>query len=280
LFQGFENEAPIDILEGLVHASTLFRLFRILPIILCLSMALLVTVLLVGCGNSSSGTINVVAGNGSAGFSGNGDTAIDAELNNPVSVAVDSSGNFYIADSENNIVRKVIASSGTISTVAGSVLLGYSGDNGPATSAKLNYPSGVAVDSSGNVYIADFGNNVIRKVTASSGVITTLAGNGTQGYSGDKGLATSAMLSTPSGVAVDSSGNLFIADLGNNVIREVAASSGIITTVAGSGMAGYSGDDGPAINATLDDPYGVAIDPSGNLYIADAANNVVREVTH
>ena len=167
------------------------------------------------------------AGNGpaTAGYLGNNVSATSAELNTPFGVAVDSSGNFYIADSLNNVVRKV--SGGTITTVAGqaptsgsAAPAGYSGDNGPATSATLNDPDGVAVDSSGNIYIADTGNNVIRKVST-NGIITTVAGNGTAGYTGDGGVATLAELNAPYGVAVDSSGTLYIADRDNNVVRMV-----------------------------------------------------------
>ena len=162
----------------------------------------------------------------------------------------------------------------TIDTFAGNGTIGYSGDNGPATSAQLNQPWGVAVDAAGNVYIADTVNNRIRKVA--NGVISTVAGNGTLGYSGDDGPATSAQLSWPAGVAVDSAGNLYVADQNNNRIRKV--SNGVITTVAGNGTPGYSGDNGPATSAKLYGPKGVAVDSAGNLYIADTSNQRIRKV--
>jgi sugar lactone lactonase YvrE len=161
-----------------------------------------------------------------------------------------------------------------IATVAGG---GASlGDNGPATSAQLALPDGIAVDSGGNLYVADWGNNRIRKV--SNGVITTVAGTGTRGFGGDNGLATGAQLANPQGVAVDSAGNLYIADFGNASIRKV--SNGIITTVAGNGTPGFSGDNGPATSAQLYLPYGVAVDSAGNLYIGDSGNNRVRKVSN
>jgi sugar lactone lactonase YvrE len=226
---------------------------------------------------STSGIITTVAGNGAATFSGDGGAATSAELHGPSGVAVDSSGNIYIADTYNERIRKV-STSGIITTVAGNGTGGYSGDGGAATSAELYYPSGVAVDSSGNIYIADRNNDRIREVST-SGIITTVAGNGTWGYSGDSGAATSAELYGPSGVAVDSSGNIFFVEDGNNRVRKVSA-SGIITTVAGNGTGGYSGDGGVATSAELYTPYGVAVDSSGNIYIADLNNNRIRKVFH
>jgi len=223
-----------------------------------------------------NGTIVTIAGNGTAGYSGDGGPATSAELYDPFGVAVDSSGNVFIADSSNNRIREVFLN-GTIVTFAGNGTAGYSGDGGPATSAQLYFPYGVAVDSSGNVFIADTYNNRIREVFL-NGTITTFAGNGTHGYSGDGGPATSAELHIPSGMAVDSSGNLFIADQGNNRIREVFL-NGTIVTIAGNGTAGYSGNGGPATSAKLNSPTGVAIDSSGNIYIADTYNMVIRKVT-
>jgi hypothetical protein len=216
-----------------------------------------------------------VAGNGTNGCSGDGSPAANAELFWPAGVAVDASGNLFIADGGNNRIREV-GTNGIITTVAGNGTRGYSGHGGPATNAELGLPQGVAVDASGNLFIADTYNMRIRKV-GTDGIITTVAGNGTLGYSGDGGAATNAELEYPWGVAVDASGILFIADSSNNRIREVGT-DGIITTVAGNGTNGYFGDGGAATNAELSDPYGVAVDASGNLFIADTDNERIREV--
>ena len=222
--------------------------------------------------------ITTVAGNGTSGYSGDNGPATSAKLRDPQGVAVDAAGNVFIADDLNSVIREVNASTGIITTVAGNGTSGYSGDNGPATSAELNGPDGVAVDASGNLFIAEYGNSTVREVNAQTGIITTVAGNGTSGYSGDNGPATSAKLSFPAGVAVDASGNLFIADYGNSTVREVNAQTGIITTVAGNGTGGYSGDGGPATSAKLSGPKGVGVDAGGNVFIADYGNNVIREV--
>ncbi|MFN7998921.1 MAG: hypothetical protein U0Q18_35180 [Bryobacteraceae bacterium] len=224
----------------------------------------------------SGGTISTISGNGTDGYSGDGSSATSAELSNPAGMTFDSSGNLYIADAGNYVVRKVAG--GNISTFAGvhSAGAGYSGDGAAATSAQLYNPSGVAFDSAGNLYIADPGNNVIRMV-ATNGNISTFAGNNGAGYSGDGGTATSASLNNPNDVAFDSSGNLYIADSGNHVVRKVSV-GGTITTVAGTGASGYSGDGKLAINATLNTPKGIALDSSGNLYIADSFNSVIRVV--
>src|SRR5450759_2275213 len=275
----------------------------------------------------SNGVIATVAGNGTAGFSGDNGPAISAKLGTPIGIAVDLAGNLYIADRDNNRIRKV--ASGVITTAAGNGLAGFSGDNGPAANAQLSVPISVAVDSPGNLYIADSYNNRIRKVTngaiatvagggtpiggsgpalswqfgdpsgvavdsagnlyitdeasnriwkVSNGLIAVVAGNGTSGFSGDNGPATSAQLNVPYGVAVDSAGNLYIADTGNNRVRKVA--SGMVTTVAGNGTPGFSGDNGPATSAQLNVPYGVAVDSAGNLYIADSGNIRIRKVAN
>jgi sugar lactone lactonase YvrE len=224
---------------------------------------------------SSNGILSTV-GNGRAGFSGDGGPATNASLNSPNgNVAVDASGNLFIPDTANNRIRKV-STNGVITTVAGNGSFGYAGDGGAATTASLNYPCGVAVDAGGNVYIADFYNSRIRKLSA-NGIITTVAGNGNFGFSGDGGPALNADLYAPKGVTVDASGNVFIADLGNNRIREVST-NGIITTVAGNGTAGYSGDGGRATAAELNYPTDVAVDASGNFYIEDAFNGRIRKV--
>jgi sugar lactone lactonase YvrE len=221
-----------------------------------------------------------VAGDGTMGVEGDGGLATSSMLNRPLYVAVDALGNIYINDASNNRIRMVTKSSGVITTVAGDGTQEYKGDGGLATSAGLHYPAGIAVDSSGNLYIADAIIDRVRMVTKSTGIITTVAGDGTQGgYKGDGGLATSAGLFYPAGIAVDSSGNLYIADTYNHRIRLVTQSTGIITTVAGNGTRGYRGDGGLATAAGLDTTYGVAVDASGNLYIADALSFRIRMVT-
>ena len=275
-----------------------------------------------------SGTITTVAGDytKAGSYSGDGASATSAGLYNPVGVAVDPSGNIYISDSGNQIIREVTKTTGTISTVAsgsvgtpaanlsdpygiavnsggdlfiadlgnsrilkyssGTVSMvagynnsaGYTGDGGAATSARLNAPDAVAVDSVGNIYIADGLNFVIRKVDL-SGNISTVAGNGLNGYSGDGGPATAAEIEQPWGVAVDSSGNLYISEI-NSVVRKVDMLSGIISTVAGNVHlgSGYGGDGNVATAAMLDEPWGLAIDNSGNLLVADFVNNRIRKV--
>jgi len=232
---------------------------------------------------NASGIITTVAGNASqgAGYSGDGGAATNATLNSPIVVRVDTAGNLYIADVGNNVIRKV-NTSGIITTVAGNYSLGggYSGDGGAATNAALNQPHGVVLDGTGNLYVSEGGNNVVRKVNA-AGIISTVAGKKSLGggYSGDGGAATNAALNNPIGITIDSAGNLFIAEYGNNVVRRVDA-TGTISTVVGSHNlgGGYSGDGSAATNAALNNPIGVALDGSGNLYIGDAHNNVIRKV--
>lgn len=228
---------------------------------------------------SSTPLIYTVAGNGTAGYSGDGGLATLASLNSPGGTALDSAGNLYIADSYNQVIRKVSAGTNVITTVAGNGTPGYSGDSGLATSAQINNPYGIAVDSAGNIYFSDSYNSVVRKVTAATGIITTFAGNGTPGYTGNNGPAVNAQLAYPQALALDSVGNLFIADSSNRYIRKVAADTGTITTVAGNGQSGVSGDGGPATSAALDYPTGVSIDSAGNIYIVSHYGNVVRKVT-
>ena len=213
-----------------------------------------------------AGTITTVAGTGEGGFSGDGGPAVEAALFVAAGVAVDGSGNLFIADSWNRRIRRVDPA-GTITTVAGTGERSFSGDGGPAVEAGLSFPVGVAVDGSGNLFIADYGNHRIRRVDP-AGTITTIAGTGEEGFSGDGGPAVEAALSFPAGVAVDGSGNLFISDSRNHRIRRVDP-AGTITTVAGTGERSFSGDGGPAVEAGLSFPVGVAVDGSGNLFIAD-----------
>ena len=212
-------------------------------------------------------TITTVAG-GTGGFSGDGGSALSAGLSGPSGVAVDSAGNFYFADTFNNRIRKV--SNGVIETVAGNGTEGFSGDGGPATSAELSLPDNVAVDAEGNIYIVDYGNYCIRKV--SNGIITTLVGGPL-----DSKPAAGVELTSPFSVAIDPDGNVFIADSGTNSILKY--SSGHVTVLAGTGTRGFSGDGGPAVGAELNGPGGLALDSSGNLYVADAGNNRIREIS-
>ena len=228
---------------------------------------------------ASTGIITTIAGTGTEGYSGDGGQATSAQLNTPMAIALDAAGNVYIADSQNSRIRKITVSTGVITTIAGTGTAGYSGDGGPSTSAQINYPLGVTFDSAGNLYIADTQNNVVREVAASTGIITTVAGNSFSGYSGDGGPATSAQLWGPESIAFDSSGNLYIADSYNQVIREVNHSSGTISTIAGNRTAGYTGDNGPATSAELNYPYAISVDATGNVYISDYANFVIRMVS-
>jgi trimeric autotransporter adhesin len=262
-----------------------------------------------------SGSVTVtVAGTGTAGSLGNGGPATAAQLNFPTGVAVSAAGNLYITDFGNDALRLVSGgvmtapvfltglepsavtidpsgnvfftaggfavvepqSNGNLTVIAGNQTLnnGYSGDNGSALSAQMNNPSGVAVDASGNLYIADDGNSVVRKVAG--GIITTVAGS-PQGFIGDSGPALSAQLSGPTYTATGPAGETYVVDSGHNVVRKVA--NGVITTVAGTGVPGYSGDNGLATSATLNSPWGVVVDASGNLYISDSGNAVIRKVT-
>jgi sugar lactone lactonase YvrE len=226
--------------------------------------------------SASTGLISTVAGNGTAGYNGDGIVATTAELNQPSGVMVDNAGNIYIAEYSGRI-RKVSGSTGLISTVAGNGTSGYNGDGIAATSAEVAAPENVAMDSAGNIYIAEFAGR-IRKVSSSTGLISTVAGNGTWGYNGDGIAATSAEINAALGVAVDGAGNIYIADEGNNRIRRVSSSTGLISTVAGNGTNGYNSDGIAATNATLALPEGIAVDSAGNIFIADYYSARIRKV--
>lgn len=223
------------------------------------------------------GNITTVAGTGEQGFAGDGAAATAAILDTPTAVAVDAAGDIFIADSHNNRIREVAANNGAITTVAGSGTRGFSGDSSAATSAALNDPMGVAVDTAGILYIADTNNHRIRKVAGTT--ISTVAGNGDQAYEGDGVSATSTGLDSPSGIAVDANGNLFISDTHNQRVREVTAATGVITSLAGTGARAFTGD-GAATTSALDRPTGLSVDQNGKVYVADTDNNRVRTISN
>ncbi len=226
----------------------------------------------------TTGAITVIAGTGTQGFSGDSGLATSAELDSPQGLAIDTANNLYIADTHNHRIRKLSLNTGIINTIAGSSTPGFGGDSGPATSAHLNLPTVLAIDANGNLYIADTQNHRIREITAAAGIITTIAGTGTQGFSGDNGPATAAAIDSPTGLAVDPTGNIYIADTHNHRIRKINLTTGIITTIAGTATPGFSGDNAPASAASLALPHGLTIDATGNLYLADTANHRIRRI--
>ena len=228
------------------------------------------------CATAHAQTITTIAGSGATDPLGDGGAALAAGLSSPADVAVDAAGNRYIADLQHYRIRKVTPA-GVISTVAGNGVLGFSGDGGPATNASIGLVYELAIDAAGNLYLPDYLLHRVRKVSP-AGIITTIAGTGFPGYSGDGGPASAATLSNPIGVAVDAAGNLYVSEYTGQRIRRISA-TGTISTVAGNGSAGYSGDGGAATAAQLGYPFGIALDGTGNLYIAEATNLRVRKVT-
>ena len=224
---------------------------------------------------TAAGVIRTLAGTGTRSYGGDGGAATAAALNFPAGVAVDAAGTVYVADDYNHRIR-AISSDGIIRTVAGTGTRGYGGDGGPATAAKLNYPTGVAVDAAGTLYVADTNNHRIRAISP-AGVIRTVAGNGSAGGSGNGGAATSAQLYGPSGVAVDAGGTLYVADQGNHRIQAVSP-AGIVRTLAGTGTAGSTGDGGAATAAQLNSPGGVAVDAGGTVYVAEQSGHRIRAI--
>ena len=226
----------------------------------------------------SSGIIITIAGNGTAGYNGDNILSTEAQVGNITSVTIDKMGDVYFTDYSNARVRKVTVSTGIITTIAGNGTAGYNGDNILATKAQVGNPAGIVIDGMGNVYFTDFANPRIRKVTVSSGIITTIAGTGTPNYNGDNIPATSAQLVAPSGITFDGRGNIYFADRGTSLVRMINVSTGIITTIAGNGTAGYNGDNILATSAELNEPAGIAIDRSGKIYIGDTFNKRIRVV--
>ena len=221
------------------------------------------------------GTISTFAGTGVSGYGGDGGPAVEAQLSSPRGLSVDASGHVYVADTVNHRIRR-IGPDGTISTFAGTGVAGYGGDGGPAIEAQLDAPIGVAVDGSGIVYVADALNYRIRRI-GPDGTISTFAGTGVSGDGGDGGPATGAQLDIPIGVAVDAEGNVYVADLDNHRIRRIGP-NGTISTFAGTGESGYGGDGGAAVDARLADPWDVAVDAEGNVYVADGDNHRIRRI--
>ncbi len=224
---------------------------------------------------NSVGTITIFAGTGTLGYTGDGGLATSANLYHPTLLTFDNAGNMYFTDQNSEVIRKIDIG-GIITSVTGNLPSGYSGDGGPLIAAQFHSIFGLYFDNADNLYITDIGNNVIREVDK-SGIINTIAGNGTAGFSGDGGLATLAQMDGPYGVVIRSNGDIFIPDAHNNRIRMIN-NAGIISTYAGTGVGGYSGDGGPCRKASLHWPWQCAIDPSGNLYISDADNEVVRKI--
>ena len=229
--------------------------------------------------DAATGLVHTVAGTGTPGFNGDGIPATSAQLHHPWGIALDSAGNLYIAEEGNHRIRKVEAATGLISTYAGTGTPGYSGDGGPAAAANIDAPLGIALDAAGHLYFAEYSHCVVRRVDAATGVITTVAGTGACGYGGDGGPAAAALLDAPYDVTLDEAGNLFIVDSESHRVRVVSAATGFVATAAGNGVAGFSGDGGPATEAALDHPFSAACGPGGRLYIGDAYNLRVRLVT-
>lgn len=225
-----------------------------------------------------TGHITTLAGTGTQGYSGDSGPATAAQLDSPQGLALDTSNNLYIADTHNHRIRRIDATTGIITTVAGTGTPSFSGDGAQATAATLNVPTALVIDSPGNLYIADTGNHRIRKITATTGIITTVAGTGTQGFSGDSAPATQANIDSPAGLALDTLNNLYLADTHNHRIRKITAATGIITTLAGTGTPSFSGDGAQAAAATLNFPTSVTLDSSGNLYLADTEGHRIRRI--
>ena len=225
-----------------------------------------------------AGAIRAFAGTGQQGYTGDGGPANKATLNQPFHCSQDRQGNFYLADTFNQCIRKVAAGTGTTTTVVGNGQKGYTGDGGPATQATLNEPYGVLPDGDGNLFIVDRLNAAIRRVDAKTGVITTYAGNGQKGYSGDGGPAAQATMKEPNAFDFDPQGNLYVADVADNRIRKIDRKTGTISTVCGTGKREFAGDGGPAAQASIQGARAVAFSRDGTMYICEREGNRVRKV--
>lgn len=229
--------------------------------------------------DAKSGTITTVAGNGKKGYGGDGGAATAAMLNEPYGVELDAEGNLYIVDRLNYCIRRVDAKSGTIATIAGTGgKLGFTGDGGPATQALLREPNGLCLDGKGKLYIADVADQRVRVVNLTSGTIDTLAGNGKSVSAGDGGAFKNATFAGPRAVACGPDGDIYIVERQGNSVRRIDLKAGTITRFAGTGKKGFTGDGGPATDATFDGPKEIDIDPAGNVYIADTENEAIRRI--
>lgn len=228
----------------------------------------------------TTGFISTIIGTGGlSGFSGDGGLATAAKLNMPATVCLDNAGNIYVTDGTNQRIRKVDVATGIISTVAGTGVSGYSGDGGLATAAQLKDPYGIVADSNGDLLWSEFGSSIIRKLTVSTGIISTYAGTGVAGSTGDGGIATLATFNFLRDICIDALNNIYIADRINYKIRKITAITTIVTTIVGTGTFGSTGDGGLATLAKIRSPFGVCVDVSGNVYIADTGNNKIRKIT-
>ncbi len=225
-----------------------------------------------------NGVITTIAGTGPAAYGGDNGLATNAQLNVPAGLAFNNSGDLFIADYQNHRIRKITMSTGIITTAAGMGTAGFSGDGSSALQAQLSSPTGVCFDAVGNMYIADQGNARVRKVDFITGTISTVAGNGASGHSGDGGLGTAAATGNVYDVKCDLSGNVIFSEVFNHYIRKLTVATGIISSIAGSGTATFFGDGGPATAASISTPEGITIDGAGNIFIAELNNAVIRKI--
>jgi hypothetical protein len=242
--------------------------------VICASFIVAISII----NTKGQGIITTWTGNSTGAYSGDGGLADLAQVSHPYGIYYGNTGNFYIADQGNYAIRKINASTGIITTIAGNGTPGYSGDAGAATLAQLGSLYGIYMDTANNIYLTDGTNSVVREINAITGIITTIAGNGTTGYSGDGGAATNAALGQPEGLCIVSN-NLYITDHQENCIRKVNMTSGVITTIAGNGSAGYTGDGGPASSCTVFFPSALCADSMGDLIFADEQNSVIRKIS-
>ncbi len=228
--------------------------------------------------SASTGIVTTVVGNGTSGYSGDGGPATAAQIYWPAGMCKNSSGDLLVTDQWSHVIRRISATTGNISTIAGTGVMASNGNGGPATAAALYSPSCICVDASDNIFFTEYGSGTIRRIDAITGIITTVAGTGVNATSTDGGAATSSALNKPEGLVVDNGGNIYVADVNSRRIRKVDAGTGIITTIAGTGISGLEGDGGPATNAKIRNATDIAINDSGDIYISDLSSSVIRKI--